>query len=94
MRSINAEGEILRVAAARRESHVDGAENAVLAEAGMVVDPHVVTFARHDHVVVAVEAHLARPAGLVGAECGERRPLRRLALLAAEAAAHAAHLAR
>ena len=57
-----------------------------------VVDPEVVALAGHDHVVVAVEPELARPAGLAGAERRQRRPLRRLALLAAETAAHPAHL--
>ena len=61
-------------------------------EADVVVDAEVVALAGHDHVVVAVEPHLARPPGLPRAERGERRPLRRLALLAAEAAAHAPHL--
>src|SRR5690606_26584014 len=53
----------------------------------------VVALAGHRHVVVAVEPQLARPAGGTGGERGDHRPLRRLRLLAAEAAAHAPDLA-
>src|SRR4029079_16124806 len=58
-------------------------------EADRVIDPEVVALAGHDDVVVAVEPHLARPPSLVRRQGRQRRPLRRLALLAAEASAHA-----
>ena len=63
-------------------------------EADRPVDAEIVALAGHHHVVVAVEPELARPAGGVRRERGEHGPLRRLAFLAAEAAAHAPHLAR
>ena len=49
--------------------------------------------AGHDHIFVAVEPALRRASGDMGGECSEASPLRRLALLAAEGAAHAAALA-
>jgi hypothetical protein len=48
-----------------------------------------VALAGHDHVVVAVEPHLGRAAGVAGGKRRETGPLRRLGLLAAEGAAHA-----
>ena len=88
----DAERQVLGIAAARRQRHVDRAQAALAREAGDVVDAEIVALAGHGHVVVAVEPHLARPAGLPCRQRGQRRPLRRLALLAAEAAAHAPHL--
>ena len=85
----HAERQILRVSASRVERDIDRANGADLVEADGIVDPEVMPLAGHDHVVVAVETHLARTAGDVGAECSVGGPLCRLAFLAAEAAAHA-----
>jgi hypothetical protein len=90
----DAEREILRMPAAGVQRRVHRTDNAVPAEADRIVDPEVMPFSGHDHVVVAVEAHLARPPGLVSRECREHGPLGRLALLAAETATHAPHLYR
>ena len=55
----------------------------------LVIGPEIVPFAGHHHVVVTIEPHLAGTAGDPRGERGERRPLRRLCLLAAEGSAHA-----
>ncbi len=86
--------QIGRIAAARREADIVSADHAALVEADLVVGAEVVALAGHHHVVVAVEPHLARPAGHARGERGDRGPLRGLRLLAAEAAAHAPHLDR
>ena len=62
-------------------------------EAGVVVDAEIMALAGHDHVVVPVEPHLGGAAGEARGQGGQRRPLRRLGFLAAEAAAHAAAFA-
>jgi hypothetical protein len=62
-------------------------------EGGGKIDAEIVAFARHRHVVVAVEAQLAWPTGHPRRQSSDCGPLARLTLLAAEAAAHAAHLA-
>ena len=87
-------GQIGRIAAARRLVEADAADAAVAVEADVVVDAEIVALAGHLHVVVAVEPELCGPAGLRRGERRDGRDQRRLALLAAEAAAHAAHLHR
>jgi len=52
-----------------------------------------VALAGEGEIVVAIEPDLARPSGDLRAERGDGGPLRGLALLAAEPAPHAAHLA-
>ena len=87
-------GQVGGIAAARRERDIHRREPAVIGEPGLVVDAEVVALAGQAHVVVAVEAELAGPPGDARGERRDRRPLRRLALLAAEGAAHAADLDR
>ena len=64
---------------------------AFVVEADLVVGEEIVPLAGQAHVVVAIEPDLARPPGDARAERRDRGPLRRLRLLAAERAAHAAH---
>ncbi len=69
-----------------------GRDAAIGVEADLVIDAKVVALAGHDHVVIAVEPDLAGPAGDTRRERGNSGPLRGLALLAAEGAAHASNL--
>jgi hypothetical protein len=79
------------MAAARRELHVEAQNIALTVEADFIVGAEVMALAGHRHVAVAVEPDLAGALRDVRGERGHRRPLRRLALLAAEGAAHAPH---
>ena len=83
-------GQIGRHAAARRKLEIH-AENATgVIKAHIIVDDEIMSFACHDHVVIAVESQLARSARLVrghGRDAGDQR---RLAFLATERAAHPA----
>ena len=86
--------QIGRIAAARgQHARARGCVPFVV-EADLVVGAEIVPLAGHDHVVVAVEPQLARPPGHARGERRDRGPLRRLGLLAAEGAAHAAHFDR
>jgi hypothetical protein len=87
-------GEIRRIAAARQEIGFH-TENAALGiEACPVVDAEVMPLAGHDHVLVAVQAAFGGAASDMCCKCREAGPLRRLAFLAAEGAAHAAAFGR
>ena len=88
------EREIGRHAAARRLLEFDAEDAALVVEADAIVDAEVVPLARDRHVVVAVVAALGRAAGQPGHQGRHRRRQVALALLAAEAAAHAARLDR
>ena len=87
-------GQVRRIAAARRHLGLEREDDAVRVEADRVVRDEIVALAGEAHVVVAVEADLARLAGHARAERRDRGPLRSLRFLAAERAAHAAHLDR
>ena len=88
----DAEREVGRTAAARVEHHVIDGDHAALVVADAPVGAEIVALAGHGEIVVAVEPDLARPPGDARRHRGDRRPLAGLALLAAEAAAHAARL--
>ena len=89
----DADAEIGGASAARVEIEIDGADAAVGFVADRIIDCEIVPLAGHDHVGVAVEPELAGPAGYARRQGRNHRPLRRLRFLAAETAAHAAHLA-
>jgi hypothetical protein len=85
--------QIRGIAAAREVLHGITVDPALFVEAHLPVAAEVVALAGEDEIIVAVEPELAWPARH---PCRERRdggPLRRLALLAPEAPAHAAGLA-
>ena len=88
----DAERKVRRAAAARVEHDVVGADAARVVVADAPVGAKIVTLAGELEIVVAVEADLARRAGHARAERRDRRPGAGLALLAAEAAAHAPRL--
>ena len=70
------------------------AQDAPLAvESHLPVAAEIVALAGEDEIVVAIEPQLAGPPRDLRGKGRDGRPLRRLALLAAEAAAHAADLA-
>src|SRR5690606_8437528 len=86
---VDGAGKIRRHATARGEHELDAFDTAGIVEADVVVDDEVVALAGHDHVVVAIQPELA---GLAGVACHHGRDTGdecRLALLAAERAAHA-----
>ena len=84
--------QIRRPAAARGVGHGDRLDAPVVVEAHVVVDHEVVALAGDDHVVVAIGPGLRRPAALRGHQRGGGGEQVSLGLLAAEGAAHAAHL--
>ena len=84
--------QVGRAAAARVEHHVIAGDDARLVVADAPVGAEIVALAGQREIVVAVEPHLARASGDARAERGDGRPGAGLALLAAEAAAHAARL--
>ncbi len=90
----HARREIRRAAAIGVELNVVDADAALGVEADAPIVAEGVALAGQFEIVVAVEPDLARRAGHVGAERGDGRPGAGLALLAAEAAAHAARLHR
>ena len=85
---------VRRIAAARGHHGFQRLDAPVDVDADLVVGQEIVPLAGEIHVVVAIEPDLAGPAGNARAECRDRGPLRGLRLLAAERAAHAAHLHR
>ncbi len=87
----DADAAIGRTAAACVEIEVESANTAVRVKADRIGNREIMPFARHRHVGVAVEPEFAGPAGDTRGERGERCPLGRLRLFAAETAAHAAH---
>ena len=84
--------QIGRAAAARVEHDVVAGDDAAVVVADAPVGAEIVALAGQHEVVVAVEPDLARPAGDARGERGDRGPGAGLALLAAEAAAHAPRL--
>ncbi len=74
---------------AHRVAHAQAEDAALGVETRFVVDAEVVPFAGHDHVGVAVQPQLHRPARMPCCDRRQRGDLAGLALLAAEAAAHA-----
>ena len=54
--------QVGRHAATRCELEIDAVNASVVVEADVIVDDEIMAFARHDHVVVAVEPQLAGPA--------------------------------
>ena len=85
-------GEIGRKTAARREDGVDRLDAALVVEADLVVDVEVMTLAGRSHVVVPVGTDLDGATVFLG---GQRRHGCKhvcLRFLAAEGAAHAAHV--
>ena len=89
----DADAEIGRTSAARVEIEIDGADPPVRVVADRIGRKKIVTLAGHDHVGIAVEPQLARPAGFTRRQRRDHGPLGRLGLLTAEAATHAPHLA-
>jgi hypothetical protein len=86
--------QVGREATAGRIGGIDRVDAAVVVEAEFVIDQEVVALACRCHVLVAVGAELDRPLQLLGGDGGECRKLVALGFLAAEAAAHAAHVDR
>ena len=84
--------DVGRIAAARRHDGFERADAALRVEPDLVVGEEIVPLAGQAHVVVAIEPDLARPPGDARGERRNGGPLRGLRLLAAERAAHAAHL--
>ncbi len=85
-------GEVRRIAAIAGQVDLDAVQAAIVVEADVVFDVERVTLAGDLHVLHARQAHLRRTPGVVGdhrAQAGRRRGL---GFLAAEAAAHAAHV--
>ncbi len=85
-------GKVRRVAAVTGEVDLDAVQQTVIVEADVVLDVEGVAFAGHGHVFHARQAHLGRPAGEVRDHRAQARRSRGLGFLAAEAAAHAAHV--
>src|SRR5208337_809335 len=88
----DAQREIGRAAATRVEHDVVAGDDAAFVEADAPVGAKVVALAGHHEIVVAIQPNLARPARHARGERGHGRPRARLALLAAEPAAHASGL--
>ena len=86
------QAEVHGPAAADRLSEIDGEQPPVAVHAHAVVDARVMTLAGHDEIVVPVIAHLDRPPGARGHHGAGDGEVVALALLAAEAAAHAPDL--
>ena len=84
--------QVRRAAAARVEHHLVAGDHALVVVADAPVGAEIVALAGQREIVVAIEADLARLARHPRGERGDRRPGAGLALLAAEAAAHAAGL--
>ena len=84
--------QIRGIAAARRMIEADAGDHSVVVEPHVVIDAKIVPLAGHLHVVVAVEPELGRPPGPGGDQRRDPGEHRRLAFLAAEAAAHPPHL--
>ena len=89
----DAGGEIRRIAAAGEKIDRIALDAPLLVEADLPVAAKVVTLAGEDEIVVAVETQLAWASRDARRKRCGHGPLRRLALLAAEAAAHAPRLA-
>ncbi len=85
-------GQVRRVAAVAGQIDLDAVQQAVVIEADVVLDIEGVTLAGHGHVFHARQAHLGRPAGEVRDHRAQACRARSLGFLAAETAAHAAHV--
>ena len=85
--------EIGRIAAAGEKRDISREYTPLIIKACLPIDAEIMALAGEHHVVVAIKPELAGFAGETRAKCGNRRPLRGLALLAAKAAAHAPDLA-
>ncbi|CAI0881691.1 Uncharacterised protein [Serratia ficaria] len=84
--------EIERVTAVARQIDFHPVQQALVVETDVVANIKRVTFAGDQHVVAAVEAHFDRPAGKMRDDGTQAGRAARLGLLAAKAAAHAAHV--
>ena len=82
--------QIGRHAAARCEHELDTLDPASTVETDVVIDDEIVPLARHDHVVVAVEAQLAGAPRFIRHQSGNAGNQCRLAFFAAKGATHAA----
>ena len=89
----DAGGEIRRIAAAGEKIDRIALDAPLLVEADLPIAAEVVPLAGENEIVVAVETQLARASRDARRKRCGHGPLRRLALLAAEAAAHAPRLA-
>jgi len=87
-------GEIDRRATPRREPQLQREDMPLGVESDVVIDPEIVPLAGHRHVVVAVAAEFGGTPGLGRDQRGGGGEQRGLRLLAAERAAHPAHLDR
>ncbi len=85
-------GKIRRVAAVTGQVDLDAVQQAVVIEANVVLDVEGVALAGHGHVFHARQTHLGRAPGEVCNHGAHARGACGLGLLAAEAAAHAAHV--
>ena len=83
-------GKIRRIAAAGEKIDINTGDATLAVEACRVVDAEIMALAGQHHVLVAVEAAFGEATKEARGECGEAGPLRGLAFLAAEGAAHAA----
>jgi hypothetical protein len=91
-RSLIASAEIGRSRRSARRGRSYAVDPALAVEADIVIGGEIVALAGHDHIVVAVGADLGRPAGLGGDQSAGGGISGGLGLLAAERAAHPAHL--
>jgi len=82
--------QIGRHAAARREHELDTLDPASTVETDVVIDDEIVPLARHDHVVVAVEAQLAGAPRFIRHQSGNAGNQCRLAFFAAKGTTHTA----
>ena len=82
------------VAAIGGEHQIEPLDGAVVVEADVITEIERMPLAGRAHVVVARKPELHRATRFPGKHRGDARDDRRLAFLAAEAAAHAAHLHR
>ena len=85
-------GQVRRIAAVACQFEADAQQPAVVVEADVVLDMEGMALAGHVHVFEPRQAHLHRAPGEMGEHRAERRRHAGLALLAAEATAHASHV--
>ena len=88
----NRTGQVGRVAAVAGQFDLDTVQQAVVVEADVVFDVERMALAGDLHVLDTRQAHLGRPAGEVGDYRTQARRACGLGFLAAETAAHAAHV--
>ncbi|MNQ25004.1 hypothetical protein D3C85_382160 [compost metagenome] len=85
-------GQIRRITAVAGQFDLDAMQQAIVVEADVVFDIEGVALAGNTHVFHARQTHLGRPPGQVGDHRAQAGRACSLGFLAAETAAHAAHI--